>query len=153
LTYVIEPDMGPEQFQVSVVQEPRTLPGVGRPRVLSCRFTRTPNGRCRCRVTLGWGEGPAAVGVADGVSSPSGELRCAAEACLSALSRGLSEPQFELVGVKALRAFDTTLVIASLAIRGGHGGPRFVGSVLAPDNPVPAAVRAVLHAVNRVIAK
>lgn len=145
--------MSLEPFPVSVEQEPRTSHELGRPRLLSCRFTRTPNGRCRCRVTLGWSEGPAAVGVADGVSSPSGELRCAAEACLSALSQGLSHPRFELVGVKALRAFDTTLVIASLAIRTTNGGPRFVGSVLAPENPVPAAVRAVLHAVNRVIAK
>lgn len=125
----------------------------GRPRIVSCRFRRSPSGRCRCQVTFGWSDGHQAQGEAEGICSPSGELRCAAEAALAALTGGGVTPEFELVGVKPLRAFDSTLVIVSLAIRGGSGGPRFVGSVLAEVNPVQAAVRAVLHAVNRVIAR
>ena len=100
---------------------------------------------------LAWGDRPPLAGMAEGVCSPSGELRCAAEACLAALAEGVPKRRFDLVGVKALRAFDSTLVVASLAERGGSGGPRLVGSVLAKRNHVPAAVKAVLHAVNRVI--
>jgi hypothetical protein len=124
-----------------------------RPRLVTFRFLRTPSGRCRAEVKLSWAGGSEMVGTAAGVCSPEGELRCAAEACLQAIHQGVPDPALDLVGVKALRAFDTTLVVASVAIRGGHGGPRLVGSVLAERDPVPAAARAVLHAVNRIITK
>jgi hypothetical protein len=107
-------------------------------------------GRCVARVALGWGGEQAALGEAHGLTSPSGDLRCAAEACLSALAQAVRIPAFELVGVKAVRAFDATVVIVSLAIRNELGGRRLVGSALVENDPIRGAILAVLHATNRV---
>jgi len=87
------------------------------------------------------------------MASPSGELRCAAQACLQALAQGVPEAAFEILGVKSIRAFDANVVIVSLAARGITGGPRLVGSYLAGDNLARGAALATLNAVNRVITR
>ena len=75
---------------------------------------RLPNGRCRAKVGLTWRDSEAFCGESEGLASQAGELRCAAEAC-----------------VKAVRAFDATVVIVSLATTGGDSSDqRVVGSVL-----------------------
>jgi len=122
-----------------------------RPRFARFRIERLANGRCRAQVTLLWQERGRVQGDAEGVSSPSGELRCAAQACLNALAQGVPEAAFEILGVKAIRAFDANVVVASLAVRGINAGPRLVGSYLAGENLARGAALAVLNAANRVI--
>src|SRR5204863_444557 len=81
-------------------------------------FERLANGRCRAKVVLTWADGRQFVGEAEGVISQAGELRCCAEATVRALER-IVQPKmgFELVGVKAVRAFDAVVVIVSLSAR------------------------------------
>jgi len=122
-----------------------------RPRFNRFRMERLANGRCRAQVTLVWQEQGRFQGDAEGVSSPSGELRCAAQACLNALAQGVPQAAFEILGVKAIRAFDANVVIASLAVRGTSVGPRLVGSYLAGENLARGAALAVLNAANRVV--
>jgi hypothetical protein len=57
---------------------------------------------------------------------------------------------FELLGVKAVRAFDATVVIVSLSTN-AEGDQRVVGSVLTEDDPARAAALAVLNATNRIL--
>ena len=80
---------------------------------------RLPNGRCRARVALTWRDSEAFSGESEGLASQAGELRCAAEACVKALSQAVQGGTgFELLGVKAVRAFDATVIIVSLAAQG-----------------------------------
>jgi len=122
------------------------------------RFTgfvldRFPNGDCLARVTLEWRDGPPIIGEARGHGSEPGELRSAAQACLNALAGVIRETAFELLGVKAVRAFDATVVIVSLAVTGREGGPRLVGSYLADADLPRGAALAVLNATNRLLPK
>lgn len=115
---------------------------------------RLPSGRCRARVGLTWRDSEAYYGENEGLSSQAGELRCAALACVEALGQAVAQSGlgFELVGVKAVRAFDATVVIVSLATTGGEGsGQRMVGSVLTESDPARAAALAVLNATNRIL--
>jgi hypothetical protein len=114
-------------------------------------MSRLASGQCEARVALHWPGQESFVGEADGLASQSGELRCAAEACLAAIARAIPESGLELVGVKAVRAFDATVVIASLATQGRMDGPRVVGSCLVQDDAPRGAALAVLNATNRVL--
>jgi len=58
---------------------------------------------------------------------------------------------FELLGVKAVRAFDATVVIVSLATHGDQGAQRVVGSYLTESDPARGAALAVLNATNRLL--
>jgi hypothetical protein len=121
-------------------------------RFTNFRFVRTPSGLCTAEVELEWLDGVTVVGKASGQSSPMGDLRIAAEAALRALesfSGGAIE--FELAGVKALRAFDANIVIVALGLRKGEGPQRLLGSYLAERDPVRAAVISVLNATNRLL--
>ncbi len=124
-------------------------------RVRFTEFTleRPPNGRCRARVVLGWQEGDEFVGESEGLGSQAGELRCAAEACVIALTKAVrGELKFELLGVKAVRAFDANVVIVSLALPGEEQAQRLVGCFLTPDaDPSRGAALAVLNATNRIL--
>jgi hypothetical protein len=122
------------------------------------RFTgfsldRFPNGDCRARVTLEWGDNQPAIGEATGHGADAGELRCAAQACLNALTVVVRHVAFELLGVKAVRAFDSTVVIVSVALSGRQSGPRLVGSSLADADLPKGAALAVLNATNRLAAQ
>lgn len=113
---------------------------------------RLPSGRCSASVLLTGPTGARYAGSADGLSSQAGELRCAAQACISALTQSVQgELSFECLGVKAIRAFDATVVIVSLATRGEDAPKRVVGSVLTEDDPTRAAALAVLNATNRLL--
>jgi hypothetical protein len=113
---------------------------------------RLPNGRCRARVGLTWRDSEQFTGEGEGLASQAGELRCAAQACVGALGQavqgGLS---FELLGVKAVRAFDATVVIVSLAVHGEQNGQRVVGSYLTETDTAKGAALAVLNATNRIL--
>ncbi|HUG28734.1 MAG TPA: hypothetical protein VMK53_10620, partial [Gemmatimonadales bacterium] len=81
-----------------------------------------------------------------------GELRCSAQACLNALTAVIRGTAFELLGVKAVRAFDSSVVIVSLATTGQERGPRLVGSYLTEEDLPKGAALAVLNATNRLTA-
>ena len=115
---------------------------------------RLPNGRCRAKVGLTWRDSEAFAGESEGLASQAGELRCAAQACVEALCQAVAQSgmTFELLGVKAVRAFDATVVIVSMATTGGEGSDqRVVGSVLTETDPARAAALAVLNATNRIL--
>jgi hypothetical protein len=122
-------------------------------RFVGFKLDRLPSGECRARVTLAWPDGPRFEGEARGLTSQAGELRCAAQAALQALAQAVRDPAFELVGVKAVRAFDATVVIVSLGLPGHSEGPRVVGSYLTEGEPPRGAALAVLNATNRLLAK
>ena len=111
-----------------------------------------PSGRCRSKVTLAWNEGNQFVGTAEGVSSEVGVLRCAAEATSRALEAAVdSRVHLELLGITTIKAFDTVVVVVSLASRFSDHTQRVVGSSVIDGNPAGAAVRAVLSATNRLL--
>ena len=122
-------------------------------RFVGFKLDRLPSGECRARVTLAWPDGPRFEGEARGLTSQAGELRCAAQAALQALAQAVRDPAFELVGVKAVRAFDATVVIVSLGLPRHSEGPRVVGSYLTEGDPPRGAALAVLNATNRLLAK
>jgi hypothetical protein len=47
---------------------------------------RLPNGRCRAKVGLTWRDSEPFYGESEGLASQAGELRCAAQACVDALT-------------------------------------------------------------------
>lgn len=114
---------------------------------------RLASGRCHARVTLSWQDTEEWVGESEGLASQSGELRCAAEACVIALTKATkSELRFELLGVKSVRAFDANVVIVSLSLLTGNETQRLVGCFLTEDaDPTRGAALAVLNATNRVL--
>src|SRR6266700_2208188 len=122
--------------------------------VLSFRSAseRLASGRCRAKVVLSWADGRQFTGESDGVISQAGELRCCAEATVRALER-VVQPKlgFELLGVKAVRAFDATVVIVSLSARQEARTSRMVGAYLTEDDPPRGAALAVLNATNRIL--
>jgi hypothetical protein len=124
----------------------------GRLRFADFKLERLQSGQCSVRVALAWPGSKPFVGEATGLSSAAGEMRCAAQACLNAISHAVPSPAFELVGVKAVRAFDATVVIASLAPHGRMDGPRVVGSCLIQEDHPRGAALAVLNASNRILA-
>lgn len=122
-------------------------------RFLRFKLERLPSGRCSARVTLAWPDGTRFQGEARGLTSPAGELRCAAQACLQALAQAVREPAFELAGVKAIRAFDATVVIVSLATTTRGVAPRVVGTCLRESDLPRGAALAVLNATNRLLGR
>ncbi len=58
---------------------------------------------------------------------------------------------FELLGVKAVRAFDATVVIISLSCHNGTPATRLVGSCLSEHDHHRCAALAVLNATNRLL--
>jgi hypothetical protein len=114
---------------------------------------RLANGRCRARVVLTWQEVNEFLGESEGLGSQAGELRCSAEACVVALTKAVKgEVKFELLGVKAVRAFDANVVIVSMAVPDQHETHRLVGCFLTDDaDPTKGAALAVLNATNRIL--
>ena len=115
-------------------------------------FQRLASGRCRARVVLSWADGREFTGESDGVASQAGELRCSAAAAVQALVQAV-EPRLalELLGVKAVRAFDATVVIVSMSAHVQSLASRLVGSYLTETDPPRGAALAVLNATNRLL--
>ena len=121
-------------------------------RFLEFGFERHPDGRCRAKVVLERIGGDTYEGGADGMASPAGELRCAAEATARALQFVVGDAlRFELLGVKAVKAFDSSVVIVSLSSRDDGPSTRLVGSCLVDDDLPKGAALAVLNATNRLL--
>jgi hypothetical protein len=115
-------------------------------------FRRTPAAYCTADVELEWTDGERFAGRAEGVASPYSDLRLAAEATLRAITAfARGEISFELVGVKALRAFDANVVIVSILARRPEGTQRLLGCHLADEDSLRSAVLATLQATNRIL--
>ncbi len=133
---------------------PITLSQLKRERL---RFTgfemnRTPAGQCAAEVHLEWLDGASVTGQAKGHTSPLGDYRIAAEATLRALEQfSKGALQFELVGVKAMRAFDANVVIVAVHVIRGEGPKRLLGAHLAESDPMRSTVLAILNATNRLL--
>jgi hypothetical protein len=116
----------------------------------SFAFDRFPNSRCRASVGLEQPDGAVIVESVEAVGAAASELRCAATAAVEALSRAVGEScTFDLLGVKAIKAFDTTVIIVALSARHEDRLHRLVGSYLAEEDPERGAALAVLNATNR----
>ena len=121
-------------------------------RFIEFDFERLPNGRCRARVQLQWGDGSRFEGEAEGFGSEAGQLRCAAEAMLQAIQRAVEgQITFELLGVKSVRAFDAVVLIVSIGSHYEGDSHRLVGSFLADTDTARGAAVAVLNATNRLL--
>lgn len=113
---------------------------------------RLPSGQCLAKVSLSWHDDVHFLGEAQGLTSQAGELRCAAQACVLALTKAVrGEMAFELLGVKSVRAFDSNVVIVSLALPGEVDTHRVVGCYLTDEDPARGAAIAVLNATNRLL--
>jgi hypothetical protein len=114
-------------------------------------FSADASGQCSSRVVLEWPPDLSYVGEARGLASSAGELRCAAEATVNALTQAVEgKVRLELLGVKAVRAFDSVVVIVSLSCHNGFA-QRVVGSYLATEEVPRGAALAVLNATNRLL--
>lgn len=127
-------------------------PDRGRLRFTGYRFVRTPTGQCTAEVELTWTDGRTMTGRASGQSSPLGDYRIAADAALHAIEGFVAGiVRFEIIGVKAIKAFDANVVIVS--IHAHRDGPvaTLLGCYLAEGDAIKAAAYAVLNATNRMI--
>jgi hypothetical protein len=115
------------------------------------QFTRTPSGQCSAEVAIEW-DGQTHVGRSIGQSSLLGDFRVSAEAALRTLEDFVKDAMhFELLGVKHVRAFDSNLLIVSVAHRDSERITRLVGCYLADTDTRRGAAMAVLNATNRIL--
>ena len=122
----------------------------GRLRFTGFRFQRSQAGQCSAEVQLTWTDGRTVTGRAAGQSSPVGDYRIAGEAALNAIGGFASTAiRFELIGVKAIKAFDANLVVVSIHAHRDDGVAKLLGCVLADNDPIKGAALAVLNATNR----
>ena len=129
-----------------------TRPSEQRVRFLKFSFEKLPDARCRANVVLERPEGGTCEGAADGMATQAGELRCAAEATARALQEVAGDRlHFQLLGVKAVKAFDSSVIIVSLSSREDGPPTRLVGSCLVDEDLPKGAARAVLSATNRLL--
>ena len=119
---------------------------------ISLEFENTSEGR-QAKVILGMQPDLTFIGTADCSEAAGGELRCAALATVDAIHQTAGEADriLELIGARAVKAFDATVVIVSLWARLGGGKRRLVGSYLAEDDKAKGAALAVLNATNRLL--
>ena len=120
-------------------------------RLVSCRLERGPVATSRVSVEF---EGPAAsqriMCRQEGSTCPGGDLRLAALAALSAITQATGGAlTFELIGVKPVRAFDTTVIMVAMFAQQGGDVTRIVGAAIVEDDQLVATARAALHASNR----
>lgn len=119
---------------------------------LDCEATR--GGSCDVTVHLEW-NGDTYRATEAGLETRQGIIKAATQAALAAtLSAASNEVHLQLVGVKAVRAFDGWVVIARLS---GEGPKyqRLLGAVpCETEEELPrTAVQAVLAASNRVLGR
>ncbi|MCG6957420.1 MAG: hypothetical protein LJF04_15630 [Gemmatimonadetes bacterium] len=112
-----------------------------------------PDGMCRMAVRLEW-RGTMLQGLVQGADTEYGRMRSAAAATLEAvLAAAGGRIDLELMGVKAVRAFDGWVVVARLQ-GAAEGRPyRLLGSASCEndDGLIRAAALTVLDATNRLM--
>lgn len=116
-----------------------------------------PDGSGRVAVRLEW-DGEAYEGTVGCLETQQGVLKAASQAALiatlaSANAIGSAPIDLEVVGVKAVRAFDGWVVVTRINHRSGADTHRLLGAApCEAEADLPsAAVKAVLNASNRVI--
>jgi len=126
----------------------------GRIRFLDLSLHPSPDGKGTVRVRMEW-KGREIQGEAHGVSTREGDLRMGAQASLATLAQIAGEVvDAELVGVKAVRAFDAWVVIASVRARAQGRDYRLLGAKACEEGDLNrGAAIAVLDALNRVLEK
>jgi hypothetical protein len=132
-------------------QEP-SQPGVSddrRIRFLSARCL--PDGELYVEITVELQiRGETYAGQIRDADTPRGRLLAAARATLRALAPTLEgEMAFVLEGLEEFTVQDAVGILAILGVRSGHHRSYFHGSAIIRQDPVEAAVRAVLDALNR----
>ena len=120
-----------------------------RVRFLAARLSTPRHGRAFAEVELEWG-GRTYSSELEGESGHALELRLAALATLRTLDAILNgRVQFQLVGIKAFRAFDADLVM--VVLKSDVDGKSLIGAALATEEAYRSAALAVLNATNRVL--
>lgn len=112
-----------------------------------------PDGRCRVGVHLSWHE-RTFLGSAEGLETHEGRIRATAEATLAAaLEATGSKVHLDLVGVKAVRAFDGWVLVVRVNGEANGETYRLLGSASCEDEAsiATASVQAVLDATNRLL--
>lgn len=131
---------------------PAVTPRRERLRFAEFEMSLTEGKRSAARVTLERMPGETFEGTAEGLGSRAGAMRCAAQAATAALQQSLDDRiKFQLLGVKAVRAFDSTVVIVSLSCHNDRPAMRLVGSCLGGEDVNRCAALAVLNATNRLV--
>lgn len=120
-------------------------------RLVSCHLERGPVATSRVSVEF---EGPddaqRIVCRQEGSACSGGDLRLAALATLNAITQATRGAfTFELIGVKPVRAFDTTVMMVAIFAQHGGNVTRIVGAAIVEDDQLVATARAALHASNR----
>jgi len=118
-------------------------------------LVRFPNGRSRIRVGMDWTQGRSYSGEAEGNQTLEGEVRAAAEAALKAASGAIGNRMgLKLRGAKALRVFDSWVVVVMVWASAEGETFHLLGAYPCPDEDTPrGAVMAVLDATNRVFVR
>jgi len=123
----------------------------------SLEHVTTPDGSGRVSVRLEWG-GEFYDGTVSCLETQQGILKAASQAALSATLSSTGKTtnggiDLEVVGVKAVRAFDGWVVVTRVNGRAGSDTYRLLGAAPceAEDDLPGAAVKAVLNASNRVM--
>jgi hypothetical protein len=131
-----------------------TLDASSRLRLAGCRLEHGKGGTSRVVVDFeGPGLGQHVSGVQNGMTSVDGDLRLTAQATLDAVTRATNgRLQMDLMGVKLVRAFDTTVIVVSVFTPAGHQRGRMVGAAIVDDDVPTTTVKATLHAINRFVA-
>jgi len=122
-------------------------------RLVRCRLEQRPAARSRVSVEFAGARLPAPIVCEqEGATCPGGDLRLAARATLDALTLATEGAvQFDLVGVKPSRAFDTNLMLVAVMVRRDGVLTKALGVAVDEASTVLATVRATLHAVNRFV--
>ena len=111
------------------------------------------DGRCRVTVKLEWC-GRTMEGSVEGLETQHGRVRASAEACMAVATAAAGKRvHLELIGVKAVRAFDGWVVVTRLIADDGSGTTRLLGASSTEDESgvERAACLAVLDATNRIL--
>ena len=126
-----------------------------RVKFISQKMESMPEGHRRAEVTLEIPPNRTFVGTADCSEVSPGDLRCAALATVDALhsAMGDADNSLELIGARAVRAFDAHVVIVALSVNADGRTRRLVGSFLADKDLARGAAIAVLSATNRLLGR
>lgn len=129
-------------------------PTTSGPRLRLLRVERapSPDGYARVRVALEW-KGQRHVGEAQGVLTREGDLRTGADATLKAIGSATGgRLRLGLIGIKAVRAFDSWIVICSVDAKGTERHWKLIGARSTDaEDMVRGAATAILDALNRVV--
>ncbi len=124
-----------------------------RVKFVSHEMESTPEGHRRAKVTLEIPPNRTFVGTANCSEASPGDLRCAALATVDALHKAMGDTDnsLELIGARAVRAFDAHVVIVAMSVNANGRTRRLVGSFLADKDLARGAAIAVLNATNRLL--